>query len=229
MFAASSSNSTSSTKSAPDSSSWANRIFAFFNFLFIKPEHFTDLLSEFAVFMDASIGLKFTPSFSPKQTFSTVPIVLLQAHIPSTGFIVTFRAILDSGASSSIVSSKLATVLIDNGATCQYIWPNVHSLVFWKVHPLLYRKISRLTLQSVENNSRTIVTSIKIEECISHFVDWLPVDLVVEKMASLGLPMVQSGKLGRTTWSPEDPKYVNFIRIISFLVYIFILQLTVSS
>ena len=53
-----------------------------------------------------------------------------------------------------------------------------------------------------------IITSVIADECIPFTSDELPVNLVVKKMASLGLPMVESGELGKTMWSKDEPKYV---------------------
>lgn len=71
---------------------------------------------------------------------------------------------------------------------------------------MLYRKIDKLTVRSVEDQSVTMTTSITVDDFPQLYTS-LPVDLVAEKMASLGLPMIQSaGKLGRTMWSEEEPQ-----------------------
>lgn len=149
---------------------------------------------------------KKTPPFSPQQTFSARPTVLLRVIVPSSGFAITVRALLDTGAALSSIKKDLAKVLFESGgATCEYFWPRkVRSFTGGLI--VRYRRINNLTLQSIGNESVKLAVSMTIDEFFPHFVENLPVDLVVEKMDTLGLSMVQSGNLERTMWSNDEPK-----------------------
>lgn len=201
MFAA------STTPTPTSTSQWANRIYAFFHFLCFKPDQFNDVIAKTAFFYGATSETEFYEGdHEPPQRFNARPTVLLQAIVPSSGFTVTFRALIDSGGETSCIQSELAALLIENGATCEYIWPTLFNLPFSKPPKFNYRKICGLTLQSVENASVKMTTSFVVDECFPFIGEALPVDLVAEKMASLGLPMVQLKELfGEKMWSEEDP------------------------
>ncbi len=199
-----------------DPSFWTHGFFVFLRSLTLSLNQFTKIFALFAQSKGAWSEPKLFPSLSPKQTFHARPTVFLQLITPS-GFSVTVRALLDSGSSHSFISTKLAALLIENDAIYEYFWPTTTSWPFMKILALNYRKIVGLKLQSVENKSATIKTSIIVDESFSYHFERLPDDLVVKKMAFLGLPLVQSRKLERTMWSKEKPKYVNFIENVSFL------------
>ena len=184
-----------------------NRFLAFLQFLSITPDHFTKVFAKIAQSKNADTEPRHFPSLSPQRTFYAQPTVLLRLITP-TGFSVTVRALLDSGSSQSFIFSDLSTLFLENGATFKHIWPYTYFWPFWKQHTLIYRKMSELKFQSVENESVTITTSIAVEESFAYLTDMLPVNLVMKKMASFGLPMAQTRKLGMTMWSLENPKYV---------------------
>ena len=163
-------------------------------------------------------------SFQPGTSFSARPTVLLRAFVPSTGFSIVFRAMLDSGATFSRMAGSLAEVLFANGATCENIWPvGGAENPFQKLISFDYRYISGLKLQSLEdgdeegreisvgdNNSyHSGCPSISVDANAGpFFTERLPITLVLKKMAQLGLPMTRSGdQLGRTMWNTKtDPK-----------------------
>ena len=200
---------TTSSPPTAFTSQWANWFYAFLNFLCFSPDQFNDVMAKSASFIGATTKLQSSLFRKTPQRIEVCPTVLLRAIVPSSGFTVTFRALLDSGAYSSSITHDLATLLIENDASCDYFWPKGWCFPFYKLTKYLYRKIYGLTLQSVENASVKMTTSIKIDECFPFYIfDNPPVDLVVKKMASLGLLMVESGELGRTMWSEDEPKYV---------------------
>lgn len=116
--------------------------------------------------------------------------------------------LLDSGAESSLISFDLARLLIKNGANWEYVWPKIGCYPFYELFTFHYRNICDLTLQSVENISVKMTTSIRVDECTPFFQDKLPFILIVNKMVSLGLPMIQSNerRLNDTMFSENDPK-----------------------
>lgn len=188
---------TTSSPPTAFTSQWANWFYAFLNFLCFSPDQFNDVMAKSASFIGATTKLQSSLFRKTPQRIEVCPTVLLRAIVPSSGFTVTFRALLDSGAESSFMTNDLATLLIETGATCEYIWPTATWGPFFKLFKLQYKKICGLILQSVENASVKIITSVIADECIPFTSDELPVNLVVKKMASLGLLMVESGELGR--------------------------------
>ncbi len=210
-------------------SQWANWFYAFLNFLCFSPDQLNDVMAKSASSVGATTKLQSSSFCKTPQRIKVCPTVLLRAIVPSSGFTVTFRALLDSGAYSSSITHDLATLLIENGATCDYFWPRKCCFPFYKLTRYLYQKIYGLTLQSVENASVKITTSIEIDECFPFHKEYLPVNLVVKKMVSLGLPMVESGELGRTMWSEDEPKYVaHDFKYICSQTYFLFFQFTVS-
>lgn len=195
------------SKSAFSPAFWAQRFFVFLHFLCFSSVQFTDVLEWLASAFGASLK-PISKEFVPVPTFVASQTVLLRAVVPSSGFTITFRALLDSGTTFSSINHELATVLFENGAECQLIQPVFSIKPFYEIQKTLcYRQINGLTLQSVEDESVTITTSVLVDDCYSFSFDNLPVDFVVEKFASLGLPMVQlsPSNLGRTMWSQEEP------------------------
>lgn len=185
---------------------WAQRFAVFLHFLCICSDQFVDVVKWLASATGASSKPN-SQDFFPVTKFVALQTLLLRAVVPSTGFTITFRALLDSGATFSSINHKLATVLFENGAECQLIQPVFSIKPFYEIQKTLcYRQINGLTLQSVEDESVTISTSVLVDDCYSFSFDNLPVDLVVEKLASLGLPMVQlsPSNLGRKMWSQEE-------------------------
>ena len=210
-------------------SQWANWFYGFLNFLCFSHDQFNSTMAQIATYLDAQIEPKYTPSFLPPKPYSARPTVLLRAIVPSSGFTVTFRALFDTGAYRSFIDYDLATLLFNNGATPEYIWPVFTKKSFYSVSTMGYRKINGLTLQSVEDTSVNITTSILVDEYCTNIAEYLPVDLVMKKMAFLGLPMVESGKLGRTMWSEDEPKYVaHDLKYICSQTYFLFFQFTVS-
>ena len=219
---------TTSSPTSAFASQWANWFYAFLHFLCFSPDQFNDVMTKLA-FLVGSTTKKFSSSFNPQKKFTTRPTVLLRAILPSSGFTIIFRALFDTGASFSVIEHDLASLLFNNGAITEYVWPVLVSKPFYKVKTLSYRKISGLTLQSVENTSVNITTSILVDEYCTNIAEYLPVDLVVKKMASLGLLMVESGELGRTMWSEDEPKYIaHDFKYICSQTYFLFFQFTVS-
>ncbi len=163
--------------------------------------------------------------YKARLRFSACPTVLLRAVVPSTGFSVVFRAMLDSGATYSHMAASLAEVLLANGATAEYVWPvGGAENPFLRLRSLDYCHISGLKLQSLEDDfgeehqeAKEITVGedsggcgcpfISVDESRgSQFIEDLPITLVLEKMAQLGLPMTQrSGdQLGRTMWTTRN-------------------------
>ncbi|KAH9397056.1 hypothetical protein TYRP_003360, partial [Tyrophagus putrescentiae] len=170
-------------------------------------QQFTNFIDELAFYENASTDLHYPPSFKQEQKFTTCPTVLLRAIVPSSGFTITFKAMLDSGAESSFISFDLARLLIKNGANWEYVWPKIGCYPFYELFTFHYRNICDLTLQSVENISVKMTTSIRVDECTPFFQDELPFILIVNKMVSLGLLMIQSNerRLNDTMFSENDP------------------------
>ncbi len=196
------------TASPTFSSPWPHLFFVFFHFLCNSSQQFTNFIDELAFYEDASTDLHYPPSFEQEQKFTTCPTVLLRAIVPSSGFTITFKAMLDSGAESSLISFDLARLLIKNGANWEYVWPKIGCYPFYELFTFHYRNICDLTLQSVENISVKMTTSIRVDECTPFFQDKLPFILIVNKMVSLGLPMIQSNerRLNDTMFSENDPE-----------------------
>ncbi len=210
-------------------SQWSNRFYAFLCFLCFSPDQFNDVMAKLAFLFGASTKRQSASFYKSPRKFVVCPTILLRAIVPSSGFTVTFRALLDSGADTSSITHNLATLLIENGATCEHIWPTGFWLPFYNLVRFEYRKICGLILQSVENASIKMTTSIKIDECIPFHEEYLSVNLVVKKMASLGLPMVELCELGRTMWSEDEPKYVGHdFKYICSQTYFLFFQFTVS-
>lgn len=182
------------------------RFLVYFKFLSITPDQSTEIFAKVAKLENACAKPKHRPSLSPRQKFSVRPTVLLRLITPS-GFSITVRAILDSGAWKSVVFTDLSTLLAKNGANYKHVWPYGNFMPFWEQKTLIYREMSGLKFQSVENESLSFTTSIAVDESFAYMTEDLPVDLVLEKMAFFELPMVQSSsELGRTMWSQEVPK-----------------------
>ena len=75
----------------------------------------------------------------------------------------------------------------------------------------VYRSLGGIKLQSLENETVIVSpTSIVIDEVDPYGVEYTPVDLVIEKMVSFGLPMTEK-PLQNTMWSRKDPKWVKSI------------------
>ena len=161
--------------------------------------------------------------YKARLRFSACPTVLLRAFVPSTGFSVVFRAMLDSGATYSHMAASLAEVLLANGATAEYVWPvGGAESHFQRLISFDYRYISGLKLQSLEDedekgkeisvgdtNSHSGCPSISVDANAGpFFTERLPITLVLKRMAQLGLPMTRSGdQLGRTMWNTKtNPK-----------------------
>ena len=192
---------------------------AFLQFLSITPDQFTGIFAKVAQLENSCAEPKHRPSLSSRRKFSVCPTVLLRLITPS-GFSITVRAMLDSGAWKSVVFTDLAILLADNGANYKHVWPYGSLWPFWEQKTLIYREMSGLKFQSVENESLSFTTSIAVDESFAYMTEDLPVDLVLEKMAFFELPMVQSSsELGRTMWSQEDPKYVNVNKFF-FLIFV---------
>ncbi len=207
--------------SSLSSFSWVHLFFTYLHFLCLpsKAIHFSRLMGRYAETMgavaepdpdDERQSLHF---YEQPKKFTSCPTIFLQAIVPSTGFSVTFRGLLDTGATCSAITRDLATVLLKEGnASCEYTCPQYFFARFQKrPWSLEYRKICGLKLQSVENEEAPEWTlpSIYVDECTRNYlVCNLPVDLLVSKMASLRLPLVSQRGLERTMWSKEELKYV---------------------
>ncbi len=202
--------------SSLSSFSWAHLFFTYLGFLcFSSPAHqLTRLMGKYA----ESMGAVAEPDPNDQsdcarfraltKKFSIRPTLLLRAVVPSTGFSVTFRGLLDTGATCSVISRDLATVLFEEGgASFEYIWPQYFFAPFHeRPRRLQYRKVVDVKLQSVEDETTEwTLPSIHVEECKPNMSGChLPVDLLVSKMASLKLPIVSSAGLGRTMWTKSE-------------------------
>ncbi|KAH9390779.1 hypothetical protein TYRP_006363 [Tyrophagus putrescentiae] len=214
----------SSSFSSSSSSSWSHRFFTFLRLLSFNPAQFTRLLEQYAQWFDGTNQPYSTQWHSqflrhhgkPVKRFTVRPTVLLQAVVPFTGFAVTFRAMLDSGAYASFISRDLAALLLEEGgATEEYIWPAFIDASFYPKHTLLYRRLCNLQLKSVDEKAEEVVEQftlpfVNVKDSITYWVERLPVGLLISKMASLGLPVVtqksQKRGLERSMLWPKERK-----------------------
>ncbi len=145
-------------------SKWENRFYRLFHYLCFSPDQLTDVMTKLAPYFGAQFIPKHAFPFSSWKTFSAEPTLLLRAIVPSSGFAITFKALIDTGAYCSFIQHDLATLLFNNGATCEYMWPFTSFMPFFKMKTLHYRKINGLTLQSLEDGSVNRTTSILLHE-----------------------------------------------------------------
>ncbi len=200
--------------SSISSFSWAHLFFTYLRLLCLS-DQFPRLMGKYAESMgtfaepDSDSGKRFWP---PPKKCTVRPTLLLRAVVPSTGFSVTFRGLIDTGATCSSISRDLATVLFEEGgANHQYIWPEYFCFTFHeRTERLKYRKVVGVKLQSIEDETAEwTLPSTYVDECARNYSVWhLPVGLLVSKMASLGLPLVSQGGLGRTMWTESGKKQV---------------------
>ena len=231
------SSSSSSSSFSSSFSSWSHRFFTFLRLLSFNPAQFTRLLEQYAQWFDGTnqpYSIQWHSQFlrhhgKPVKNFTVRPTVLLQAVVPSTGFAVTFRAMLDSGAYASFISRDLAAMLLEEGgATEEYIWLAFIDSSFYPKHTLLYRRLCNLQLKSVDEEAEEVVEQftlpfVNVKDSITYWVERLPVGLLIRKMASLGFPVVsqrsQKRRLERSMLWPKErkAKYVHDNQ--SFLLY----------
>lgn len=188
---------------------WAHRIICLLHLLSVNTRQFSSVLNlQSTTSKSEQTKICESQLKNPVIVFSARPTLLLRVITP-TGFSVTIRALVDSGSTSTIVKNELATLLLSNGVTTKYFWPL--PIILFPGSQQLYRSLSEIKLQSLEDETVIVsATSIFVDEIIPYTVDWTPVDLVISKMASFGLPVIKK-PLQNTMWSKKDPKYVKTI------------------
>ena len=135
------------------------------------------------------------------------PSLLLRVITP-TGFSITIRAILDTGCTCSNITKELAVLLLANGATSQFVWPKKVT-TFDSYGPMpMYQTLSGVSLQSLEDESIVVPPStFYINKRHPFCYDYLPINIITEGMASLGLPMLSTpNALEKTIWSKDKQK-----------------------
>ena len=185
---------------------WAHRLFSLLHFFSITPQQFSAIfpssLSASTIAMVAR-ETELMISGSVPTNFCARPTLLLRVITP-TGYSIVIRALVDSGSSKTLVYYELAALLQKNGVTSQYIWP-IETVGYSGISQKT-RTLSGVKLQSLENESIIVSTdSILVKEKIPYEIEYTTVELLITKMASLGLKMV-SKPMKNTIWSNEEPK-----------------------
>lgn len=188
---------------------WANCLFAALNFLSLTPRHFFAIMPRSAT-RQAKRYIAGNIKFDMSKTLRTYycrPSLLLRVVTP-TGFSITIRAILDTGCTCSNITKELATLLLANGATSQFVWPKKSiTLDNYGLMPK-YQTLSGVSLQSLEDESIIVPPStFNIIKRWPFYIENVPFDIISKRMASLGLPMVATpNALGKTIWSKDEPR-----------------------
>lgn len=189
---------------------WAHCFFCLLHFLSITHRQFSAIVPQQSWTLAAKekekiakILKNFEDEDSP-NIYAARPTLLLRVLTPS-GFSVIIRALLDSGCTDTLLYSELTTLLLSNGAHLRYRWPI--KVFRSEGHFNSCRTLCGIQLQSVEDDMTTISPeSWLLTKSCPYTIESTPVDLLIQKMASFGLPMVKTYPMERTMWSKEDPK-----------------------
>lgn len=143
-------------------------------------------------------------------SFYARPTLFLRVITPN-GFSIVVRALLDTGSTSSLITTQLATLLHKKGnVSIAYQWPFLCGLIDGSKQTY-YRTLSGLQLQSVENEQGLTIDVFSdrfiIDERYPYDEEPTPLlTLVAPKMASIGLPMISSSALKEL--SQKDAMFV---------------------
>ncbi len=170
----------------------------------LLPQHQFDL---------KSCKAKFQTSLQNNYSYSAVrPTLFLRVIVPSTGFTVVVRALLDTGSSLTAIGTELATLLTEKGgAHLQYRWPREFLLFDGDRQPF-YRSLLGLQLQSVGLQGEPVTADVTthhfvVEERCPFFMDEYPVCTeMASRMSELGIPLVTGSDVQgeRTMWLEEE-------------------------
>lgn len=185
---------------------WAHRFFSLLHFFSITPQQFSAILPSSLSASTIAMVARETElmiSSSVPTNFCARPTLLLRVITP-TGYSIVIRALIDTGTSKTTVFSELADLLQKNGVTSQYSWP--YEIITFDYVGQETCMLSGVKLQSLEDESIIVSTNaILVNKCAPYDIDYTPVELLITKMASLGLKMV-SKPMRNTIWSKEKPK-----------------------